>query len=45
MTIDWYSIKIKDAITVKPAQFILNACQPGRLEPHLPLNDPVATAR
>ncbi|MBK6674102.1 MAG: TonB-dependent receptor [Proteobacteria bacterium] len=41
MTIDWYSIKIKDAITVQSAQFILNACfnQDGS-NPTYSLNDP-----
>jgi outer membrane receptor protein involved in Fe transport len=26
MTIDWYSIRIKDALTVQSSQFVLNAC-------------------
>ena len=41
MTIDWYSIRIKDAITVQSAQFVLNACfnQDGT-NPTYALNDP-----
>ncbi|HMA11041.1 MAG TPA: TonB-dependent receptor, partial [Steroidobacteraceae bacterium] len=40
-TIDWYSIRIKDAITVQSSQFILNACfnQDGS-NPTYSLSDP-----